>query len=146
MIPLCQGLIHLYKTVYKSRVLDVLSKKHEQIDRKYIARIYSFAKGSMIKELENLKTKEHDAGLIFSGKSSNKTVTGYDKPNSFTPKDDPYYVFHESSRDIIVWFMSNSDPLYCFGPTGSGKTSLIKQLASKLNYPVFEITGHSRLE
>lgn len=48
MIPLCQSLIHLYKTVYKSRVLDVLSKKHEQIDRKYIARIYSFAKGSMV--------------------------------------------------------------------------------------------------
>ena len=100
----------------------------------------------MIKELENLKSTQLDAGLIFSGKSSNKTVTGYDKPSSFTPKEDPYYVFHDSSRDVIVWFMSSSDPLYCFGPTGSGKTSLIKQLASKLNYPVFEITGHSRLE
>ena len=39
-----------------------------------------------------------------------------------------------------------SDPLYVFGPTGSGKTSAIKQLAARLNYPVFEITGHSRLE
>ncbi|MDD4071416.1 MAG: CbbQ/NirQ/NorQ C-terminal domain-containing protein, partial [Desulfobacterales bacterium] len=28
----------------------------------------------------------------------------------------------------------------------SGKTSLIKQLAAKINYPVFDITGHSRLE
>ena len=62
MIPLCQGLIHLYKTVYKSRVLDVLSKKHEQIDRKYIARIYSFAKGSVnigfiIRKIAYLKWK-----------------------------------------------------------------------------------------
>ena len=57
----------------------------------------------MIKELETLKSIQLDAGLIFSGKSSNKTVTGYDKPTSFTPKEDPYYVFHESSRDVIVW-------------------------------------------
>jgi cobaltochelatase CobS len=42
--------------------------------------------------------------------------------------------------------MNISDPLYVFGPTGSGKTSAIKQLASRLNYPVFEVTGHSRLE
>ncbi len=38
------------------------------------------------------------------------------------------------------------DPLYAFGPTGSGKSSLIRQVAAKLNYPVFEITGHGRLE
>jgi cobaltochelatase CobS len=42
--------------------------------------------------------------------------------------------------------MDSSDPLYVFGPAGSGKTSLIKQLAAKLNYPVFDITGHGRLE
>ena len=100
----------------------------------------------MIKELEQLKSTQLDAGLIFSGTKSNKTITGYDKPSSFTPKNDPYYIFHDSSRDVIVWFMSNSDPLWLCGPTGSGKTSLIKQLASKLNYPVFEVTAHSRLE
>ena len=46
----------------------------------------------------------------------------------------------------MVWFIDTSDPLYVYGPTGCGKTSVIKQLAAKLNYPVFEVTGHSRLE
>ncbi|MDR3037869.1 MAG: CbbQ/NirQ/NorQ/GpvN family protein, partial [Candidatus Adiutrix sp.] len=56
------------------------------------------------------------------------------------------YLFHESSREVVVWFLEKSDPLYIFGPAGSGKTSLVKELASRVNYPVFEVTGHSRLE
>jgi cobaltochelatase CobS len=46
----------------------------------------------------------------------------------------------------VVWFLEKSEPLYVFGPQGSGKTSLVKQLAARLNYPVFEVTGHNRLE
>ena len=99
-----------------------------------------------VKELEKMKAVEFDAGMIFSGKKSGRKITGYEKALSFTPQEDKNYIFHDSSRDVVVWLMEPSDPLYLFGPTGSGKTSLIKQLASKLNYPVFEITGHSRLE
>ena len=33
-----------------------------------------------------------------------------------------------------------------YGPLGSGKSSCVKQLAARLNYPVFEVTGHGRLE
>ena len=99
-----------------------------------------------IRELEALKAIEMDAGEVFSGKKSGCKIVGYDKPGSFTPEVDKNYIFHDSSRDVVVWFIAPSDPLYLFGPTGSGKTSLIRQLAAKLNYPVFEITGHSRLE
>ena len=99
-----------------------------------------------INELTKLKVVKKDAGLIFSGQASNNLVKAYDQSCVFTPQVDQNYVFHESSRDVIVWFMHPSDPIYCFGPTGSGKSSLIRQVASKLNFPVFEITGHSRLE
>ena len=100
-----------------------------------------------MKELDELQVVKLDAGEVFSGKNSQRTVTGYKEKSSFTPKLDPNYIFHETSRDVVVWFMEdNSEPLYLFGPSGSGKTSLVKQLASKLNYPVFEVTGHSRLE
>ncbi len=99
-----------------------------------------------VKELETMKSVEFDAGTVFSGKESGRKITGYKDASSFTPLEDKNYIFHDSSRDVVVWFMNPSDPIYTFGPTGSGKTSLIKQLASKLNYPVFEITGHSRLE
>ena len=47
---------------------------------------------------------------------------------------------------MIVWFLNPVESLYVFGPTGCGKTTCIKQLAARLNYPVFEITGHGRLE
>jgi cobaltochelatase CobS len=101
---------------------------------------------TMHSELDNLQPLDLDAGSVFSATPSGKTIAGYSGPCSYTPTPDPDYIFHETSRDVIVWLMNSSDPLYVFGPTGSGKTSLIKQLAARLNYPVFEVTGHSRLE
>lgn len=99
-----------------------------------------------VTELQSLQSTDLDAGTIFSGSASGTKVKGYQSANSFTPEIDLNYVFHESSRDVIVWFMGSNEPFYLFGPTGSGKSSLIKQLAAKLHYPVFAITGHSRLD
>ncbi len=99
-----------------------------------------------LKECDSFATKELDAGLVFSGTKTGTTIIGYEKPSSYTPALDSNYLFHESSRDVIVWLMTSRDPFYLFGPTGCGKSSLIKQLAAKLNYPVFGVTGHSRLE
>jgi cobaltochelatase CobS len=96
--------------------------------------------------LQNLQPADLDAGAVFSGSPSGKMVKGYAAASPFTPAEDTKYIFHEHSRDLVVWFINPSDPLYVFGPCGSGKTSCIKQLAARLNYPVFEVTGHSRLE
>lgn len=100
----------------------------------------------ILNELQSLQQVNHDAGAVFSGTVSGRKVGGFAKPSLFTPELNEKYLFHNSSRDAVVWFMESSDPLYIFGPAGSGKTSLIKQLAAKLNYPVFDITGHGRLE
>ena len=94
-----------------------------------------------ISEFESLRPTALDAGLVFSGKESGKLIQGYDKPSAYTPAVNPDYLFHEEGRDIVVWLMNPADPLYVFGPTGSGKSSCIKQLAARLNYPVFEVTG-----
>ena len=99
-----------------------------------------------ITELESLQPTVLDAGQVFSGKASGKLIQGYDKPSAYTPIINPDYLFHDDGRDIVVWLMNPADPLYVFGPTGCGKTSCIKQLAARLNYPVFEVTGHGRLE
>lgn len=88
-----------------------------------------------------------DAGLLFSGKSSGTKIMGYDAPSEYTPSVDPYYTLHNEVRDVVVWFlMPNPDPLYLFGSVGAGKSSLIRQIAARLNYPVFEANGHDRLE
>lgn len=97
-------------------------------------------------ELINNKVFEHDAGEVFSGSKSGSIVKGYEKASSYTPDVDKNYIFHDESRDLIVWFLGTNEPLYVYGPTGCGKTSCIKQLAARLNYPIFEATGHSKLE
>ena len=75
-----------------------------------------------------------DAGQIFSGKSSGTMIFGYDAPSEYTPAIDSNYLFHESSRDVIVWFlMQNPEPLYICGPTSARKSSLIRQIAARLN-------------
>ncbi|CUB06511.1 ATP-binding protein, partial [Marinomonas fungiae] len=66
-------------------------------------------------------------------------------PNLPVRKDE--YVFRkEDLRDVLA-FLSNpdGDGLYITGPTGCGKTSLICQVASRLNWPVQQITAHGRL-
>ncbi|MSS28362.1 AAA family ATPase [Desulfovibrio sp. PG-178-WT-4] len=97
---------------------------------------------TLINELKSLQPAELDAGQVFSGKPSGTLVKGYAQPSAYTPAIDPSYIFHESSRDVIVWLLGPQEPLYVFGPTGCGKTSCIKQLAARINYPVFEVTGH----
>lgn len=101
---------------------------------------------SLTEGLSNLQPTEFDAGQVFSGKPSGTTVKGYVVSSAYTPAIDHDYLFHESSRDVVVWFLNPQEPLYVFGPTGCGKTTCIKQLAARLNYPVFEVTGHGRLE
>ena len=101
---------------------------------------------STITILQSLQVTDFDAGTVFSGTPSGRMVKGYAAPSLFTPAVDPNYIFHEQSRDMVVWFIDASDPLYVYGPSGAGKTSCLKQLAAKLNFPVFEVTGHSRLE
>jgi cobaltochelatase CobS len=96
--------------------------------------------------LAGLAPTDLDAGLIFSGQASGRLIRGFAAPCAYTPSPDPFYVFPEAMRELVVWLMAPADPLYVFGPTGSGKSSLIRQVAAKLNYPVFEITGHGRLE
>ena len=100
--------------------------------------------------LDSLTVTDMDAGELFSGSASGRLIKGYAAPCSYTPRIDRDYLFHESMREIVVWLLSTpeerADPLYIFGPTGSGKTSLVRQLAARLNYPVFEVTAHGRLE
>lgn len=92
------------------------------------------------------KITHYDAGLTFSGHASGRMVSGWPSPTPYTPLADPHYKFPPWTEDIVVWLLYEREPLYLFGPTGCGKTSCIKQLVQKLNYSVYEVTGHSRLE
>lgn len=92
-----------------------------------------------------------DIGLAFADKAINQFLPGLDLDGStdttllnFVPDKEPY------TSDLwisdIITGLRFKYPLYIFGPSGSGKTAAIKYIASNLVMPVFEITGHSRLE
>jgi len=90
--------------------------------------------------------RQYDAGLLFENKASGVMITGWAEPSPFTPAEDPHYLFPGWMPDIALWLVYAREPLYLFGPTGCGKTSCIKQMVRRLNYPVYEVTGHNRLE
>lgn len=71
-----------------------------------------------------------------------------DSNNPFIPKSDSAYVFTKDVvRDIRAFLMApGSDALYITGPTGSGKTSGVLQMAARLNWPVQQVTAHGRME
>lgn len=87
-----------------------------------------------------------DAGALFKESLSGIMLQGWTESSPFTPKKDIHYRFPLWMEDIVFWLAEGRDPLYMFGPTGCGKTSCLKQVMQALNYPVYELTGHSRLE
>ena len=76
-------------------------------------------------------------------------VMGYvDDRHPQIPVSQPGYVFRPTLlRDVLAYLHdSGGDGLFLTGPTGSGKTSLITQMAARLNWPVQSVTCHGRLE
>lgn len=74
---------------------------------------------------------------------------GYaDSTNPYIPNSDTNYVFRkEFLREVLAYLKEPSgDALYVTGPTGSGKTSGIMEIAARLNWPVQQITAHGRME
>ena len=76
-------------------------------------------------------------------------VLGFrDASHAQIPQRQDGYVFRaDLLRDVLAFLhASGGDGLFLTGPTGSGKTSLITQIAARLNWPVQSVTCHGRLE
>lgn len=67
--------------------------------------------------------------------------------NPYVPAQKPYVFRKDHLRDVLAFLgFPNGDGLYLTGPTGSGKTSLVEQVATRLHWGVHAVTGHGRLE
>lgn len=97
----------------------------------------------------NAQTKRFPIGQTFGiAAPASMTVEGFEYVNHPSiPAIKGYLFRNEHLRDVLA-FIANpyGDALYLTGPTGSGKTSLICQIAARLNWPVQQVTCHGRLE
>lgn len=95
----------------------------------------------------DLNLCQYDAGLIFRGAASGVMIDGYDKPSPNVPALDSDYAFADWQSDIVAWrIFFPKQPIYIFGPAGCGKTSGLKQIAARINYPVYEVTGYDSMQ
>ena len=64
------------------------------------------------------------------------------------PQANPEYVFRRDAlRQILSYlYCPHGDGLYITGPTGSGKTSLVSEVAARLNWGLRSITCNARFE
>lgn len=88
-----------------------------------------------------------NVGLTYGDKPGQHTIVGWNEPQAYTPALMDNFCMEEGiSPSIITWFTAMKEPLYISGPTGCGKTTGVKQVAARCNWPVYEVTGHARLE
>jgi cobaltochelatase CobS len=57
-----------------------------------------------------------------------------------TPIQKLHLFTQEQMFDLWAWLQTDK-PLYIWGPTGCGKSSIVEQLAARLRIPVFNLTG-----
>lgn len=58
------------------------------------------------------------------------------------------YAFRKQELQDLLLFLNESegDGYWISGPTGSGKTSLVEQVAARLNWPIWSATGYETFE
>jgi cobaltochelatase CobS len=65
---------------------------------------------------------------------------------AYVPEASPYHFRPEVTADFLGWWSFGGLSCLISGPTGSGKSSLVNEVAARSNQPVFSATGHNRLE
>ena len=96
-----------------------------------------------------IQTQRFDVATTFGVKARpGLEVQGFaDETHSQVPIYKPYIFRPQLLRDVLAFLHdAGGDGMFLTGPTGAGKTSLINQVAARLNWPVQSVTCHGRME
>lgn len=66
-------------------------------------------------------------------RKKDKMVNGYVDPGPYTPDIDPFYQFPEEETQVVLLALHLKDKIMIYGPSGTGKTSLVEQVCARLN-------------
>jgi len=65
-----------------------------------------------------------------------RTTVGYAERTAWVPEIDPKYEFPEDDTKMLLLALEERDRTLIHGHTGTGKTTLVEQIAARLNYQV----------
>jgi cobaltochelatase CobS len=73
-----------------------------------------------------------------------KEIKAFKEPGPLTPAHNPHYKFPKQDLIMFLMALSNRDTIYLQGHSGTGKTEMVTQIASRLNYNVVQVNfdGH----
>jgi len=70
-------------------------------------------------------------------------IMGFAERTEYVPPINPDFVFPVEHTKIVFLALRMNKPMMLIGPTGSGKTDLVQQVAARLNWPCLTL-GHFR--
>ena len=101
-------------------------------------------KDAMVDDFNRLTPMEYPIKSLFGvNMGEMKTITGFAEKHPLVPDIDPDYYFTNEATKIILLALKLNKPMMLHGPTGSGKTTLIEQIAARINQPCMRINHHS---
>lgn len=101
-------------------------------------------------EMIKRATKVVPMGELFpewKAKFTDDTYTIYTDHDEHTPRLNPYYVFPEKATLELMSILEKKERnnVWLFGNTGSGKTTLVRNVSAKTGERVFQINGNSHV-
>jgi len=79
-------------------------------------------------------------------KKKDRFVSGFAEPGPLTPAIDTDFVFDPEATTVALLSLHLGNKLLVYGPTGSGKTALITQIAARLNYNLMRVNLDDDIE
>lgn len=98
-----------------------------------------------------IKIKETKANKIFEMEKKadedllNFDVPVLDTPIKAVPTVDPHYKFKAETLVPVLWALMNNKKAWLHGHTGTGKSTLISQVAARLNWPLIRVNFDSEI-